>query len=107
MFRAPPRPSSGAYNCINSLWFYRWSVGGSSVVGRGLARPQPTKVLPLPLTTERQQAEWNTIKTMAQNNNFPENLIANLKVQMEQQKVHQTQDKDEKTGNLHILQSKN
>ena len=23
MFRAPPRPSSGAYNCINSLWFYR------------------------------------------------------------------------------------
>jgi hypothetical protein len=24
MFRAPPRPSSGAYNC--SLWFYRWSV---------------------------------------------------------------------------------
>jgi len=26
MFRALPRPSSGAYNCINSLWFYRWSV---------------------------------------------------------------------------------
>jgi len=26
MFRAPPRPSSGAYNCIYSLWFYRWSV---------------------------------------------------------------------------------
>jgi hypothetical protein len=26
MFRASPRPSSGAYNCINSLWFYRWSV---------------------------------------------------------------------------------
>jgi len=26
MFRAPPRPSSGAYNRINSLWFYRWSV---------------------------------------------------------------------------------
>jgi hypothetical protein len=37
MFRALPRLSSGAYNCINSLWFYRWSVGGSSVVGRGLA----------------------------------------------------------------------
>jgi glycine cleavage system regulatory protein len=32
---------------------------------------------------------------MAQNNNFPENLITNLKIQMEQQKVHQTQDKDE------------
>jgi hypothetical protein len=25
VFLAPPRPSSGAYNCINSLWFYRWS----------------------------------------------------------------------------------
>jgi len=36
MFRAIPRPSSGAYNCISSLWFYRWTVGGSSVVGRGL-----------------------------------------------------------------------
>jgi len=37
MFRAPARPSSGSYNCINSLWFYRWSVGGSSVVGHDLA----------------------------------------------------------------------
>jgi len=26
MFRAAPRPSSGAYNWINSLCFYRWSV---------------------------------------------------------------------------------
>jgi len=26
MFRALPHPSSGAYNCINSLWFYSWSV---------------------------------------------------------------------------------
>jgi len=26
MFRAPPRPSSGAYNYISSLWFYRWSL---------------------------------------------------------------------------------
>jgi hypothetical protein len=26
MFRAPLRPSSGTYNFINSLWFYRWSV---------------------------------------------------------------------------------
>ena len=26
MFRAPPHPSSGAYNCISSFWFYRWSV---------------------------------------------------------------------------------
>ena len=26
MFRAPLRPSSGAYNCTRSLWYYRWSV---------------------------------------------------------------------------------
>jgi hypothetical protein len=26
IFRVSPRPSSGAYNCIRSLWFYRWSV---------------------------------------------------------------------------------
>jgi len=38
MFRAFPRPSSGAYNCINSLWFLPLvRGGGSSVVGRGLA----------------------------------------------------------------------
>jgi hypothetical protein len=26
MFRVPPHPSSEAYNCISSFWFYRWSV---------------------------------------------------------------------------------
>ena len=26
MFWAPPRPSSGAYNCTRSLWFYRWRL---------------------------------------------------------------------------------
>jgi len=26
MFWAPLCPSSGAYNCTRSLWFYRWSV---------------------------------------------------------------------------------
>ena len=36
MFRSPLRPSSGAYSCIWSLWFYRWSVVGGGVVGRGL-----------------------------------------------------------------------
>ena len=24
MFRASPRPSSGAYNCTRSFWFYHW-----------------------------------------------------------------------------------
>jgi len=67
----------------------------------------------LPLTTERQQTEWNTIKTMAQNNNLPEHFKTNLEVQMKQQKVHQTQGKEKEKkkknppGNLHILQSKN
>jgi hypothetical protein len=34
MFRASPRPSSGAYNCTRSLWFYRWrkAVGALLVV---------------------------------------------------------------------------
>jgi hypothetical protein len=47
-FWAPPRPSSGAYNCINSLRFY-FGRGGSSVVSRGLAgttRPRLTTLLP-------------------------------------------------------------
>ena len=32
MFRAPPRPSSGAYNCINSLRFYlgAWWLTGQT-----------------------------------------------------------------------------
>jgi len=36
MFRTSPRPSSGAYNCTRSLWFYCWIRSGWSVVGRGL-----------------------------------------------------------------------
>jgi hypothetical protein len=33
MFRGSPRPSSGAYNCTRSLWFYRWrAVAGVLLV---------------------------------------------------------------------------
>jgi len=32
MFRAPLRPSSGAYNCISSLWFYRWRVAVATLL---------------------------------------------------------------------------
>jgi hypothetical protein len=33
MFRASPRPSSGAYNCTRSLWFYCWrEVAGALLV---------------------------------------------------------------------------
>jgi hypothetical protein len=36
MFRAPLRPSSGAYNCLTASGF-TVERGGSSLVGRGLA----------------------------------------------------------------------
>jgi hypothetical protein len=32
MFRALPRPPSGTYNCINSLWFYRWSLAVAALL---------------------------------------------------------------------------
>jgi hypothetical protein len=45
MFRAPPRSSSGAYNCISSLWFYRWSVVVAALLVVVL-RPRPTLLSP-------------------------------------------------------------
>jgi hypothetical protein len=32
MFLALLRPSSGAYNFISSLWFYRWSVAVAALL---------------------------------------------------------------------------
>jgi len=32
MFRASPRPSSGAYNCTRSLWFNRWSTAAGALL---------------------------------------------------------------------------
>jgi hypothetical protein len=32
MFQAPSRPSSGAYNCTRSLWFYRWRVAVAALL---------------------------------------------------------------------------
>jgi hypothetical protein len=32
MFRASPRPSSGAYNCTRSLWFYRWREAAGTLL---------------------------------------------------------------------------
>ena len=32
MFRASPRPSSGAYNCISSLWFYWWTAAAGELL---------------------------------------------------------------------------
>ena len=31
MFWASPRPSSGAYNCTRSLWFYRWKEAAGAL----------------------------------------------------------------------------
>jgi hypothetical protein len=61
------------------------------------------------LTTERQQTEWNTIKTVSLNNNFPENFITNVTVQIKQQRNSPSTGlrRKQKPGNLYILQSKN
>jgi hypothetical protein len=32
MFRATPRPSSGACNCTSGLWFYRWRVAVAALL---------------------------------------------------------------------------
>jgi len=32
MFRASPRPSSGAYNCTRSLWYYRWTAATGALL---------------------------------------------------------------------------
>jgi len=32
VYRAPLRPSSGAYNCTRSLWFYSWSVAAGALL---------------------------------------------------------------------------
>jgi hypothetical protein len=32
MFQALPRPSSGAYNCISSLWLYRLSMAVAALL---------------------------------------------------------------------------
>ena len=47
----------------------------------------------LPLTTERQQTGWNTIKSIVKSNNFPDKILT-LKEKL-QQKTHQLPDKEE------------
>ena len=43
MFWASPRPSSGAYDCTRSLWFYLWKETARALLLMiWLARPQPT-----------------------------------------------------------------
>jgi len=52
-------------------------------------------MLSLLLTAERRQTEWETMQTVAWNNNFPVKLITNLKTQMQ----HKTQPKMMKDEN--------
>jgi hypothetical protein len=33
IFWASTRPSSGAYNCTRSLWFYRWREAAGALLG--------------------------------------------------------------------------
>jgi len=51
-------------------------------------------VLSLALTEERRQTEWETLQTIAQNNNFPNAHIAKLKTQIHH-KAHTRTTKDE------------
>jgi hypothetical protein len=51
----------------------------------------------LPLTTERQKTEWETIKTIAKSNNFPDKIITQLKSRT-QQKTHKTRDSETNTN---------
>jgi len=48
MFWASPRPSSGAYNCTRSLWFYRWREGAGALLAvvETTANNIPTATLP-------------------------------------------------------------
>jgi len=53
------------------------------------------RMISLPLTIERRQAEWQKTQTIASNNNFPLHLIAKLKTQI-QHKTQMTKDESKK-----------
>ena len=54
IFRAPLRPSSGAYDCTSNLWFYRWRMAVAALLVV-VTRPRPTTLLP-PLLLPLQDA---------------------------------------------------
>jgi len=61
-------------------------------------RPYITRMKSLPLTTERQRTEWNTIKAIAQSNNFPDKFITKLKSQIKQKHTkHRTRKQTKRT----------
>jgi len=56
-------------------------------------------MLALPLTKERRTHEWKTIQNIANNNNFPNKLITNLKQQIQRNTTHQKSDRKENINN--------
>jgi len=46
MFLAPLHPSSGAYNCTRSLWFFCWSIMVGALLVVVSQRPWPTTLQP-------------------------------------------------------------
>jgi hypothetical protein len=54
-------------------------------------------MLSLPLTPNQKQAEWFLIQLIAQNNNFPQKLVQNLKQQIQHKRTGQEEhDKNKK-----------
>jgi hypothetical protein len=50
-----------------------------------------TRMHSLPLTPKRKQTEWSLIQLIAQNNNFPQQLIQNLEQQTQCRKTSQVE----------------
>jgi len=50
----------------------------------------------LPLTPNRKQAEWSMIQLFAQNNNFLQKFIQNLKQQIRHKTTQEENDKNKK-----------
>jgi hypothetical protein len=59
----------------------------------------------LPLTPKRKEKEWILIQIIAQNNNFPQNLLQKLnpKTQYKKPTRHKPMKQKQNHDNLHIL----
>ena len=63
MFRASPRPSSGAYNCTGSLWFYR-SQAATGALLVVVFRPLRTTLQPLPANGRKKGSQCTCLLLM-------------------------------------------
>jgi len=55
-----------------------------------------TRMHSLPLDPDKKQKEWKTIKTMAKNNNFPQQLLQKLNQQIQHKAGHKETEKKDK-----------